>query len=124
MFSGLILLLACASDLQHKFIEYEVFEFKIENSNNEIFTGIYDLDSFFLWIFYQDQVLSTMQQKLDCLCERLNSVKDQSGANADLPFHEVLGSDKTKFVDCGCWLCDEHHNLFNKLTVRIHFITS
>ncbi|XP_015875922.3 uncharacterized protein LOC107412625 isoform X2 [Ziziphus jujuba] len=64
----------------------------------------------------RDQVLSTMQQKLDCLCERLNSVKDQSGANADLPFHEVLGSDKTKFVDCGCWLCDEHHNLFNKLT--------
>ncbi|KAF3452572.1 hypothetical protein FNV43_RR03005 [Rhamnella rubrinervis] len=72
----------------------------------------------------RDQVLSGMQQKLDCLCEQLNNVKDHSGTgdmsmsfikNAGLPLDQALGSDNTTFVDCGCWLCDQHHDLFNRL---------
>lgn len=69
-----------------------------------------------------------MQQKLDCLCEQLSNVKDSSRTgdmsmslrkDEELPFDQLLGSDKTKFVDCGCWLCDQHHNLFNRLAVRL-----
>lgn len=76
-------------------------------------------------------MLSSMQQKLDCLCEQLNNVKEHSGTrdmsmsfikNAELPFDQALGSDNTKFVDCGCWLCDQHHNLFNRLAVRLNQI--
>ncbi|XP_062083979.1 uncharacterized protein LOC133790383 [Humulus lupulus] len=60
---------------------------------------------------FRDQVLSSMQQKLDSLCEQLSNVKDYSGAG-DI---EVFGSDKNKLVSCGCSLCDQHHTLFNKL---------
>ncbi|PON89233.1 inactive rhomboid protein [Trema orientale] len=69
---------------------------------------------------FRDRVLSSMQQKLDNLCEQLNNVKDHpeteniSLSSIKLPDNEVFGPDKTKFVDCGCWLCDQHHNLFNK----------
>ncbi|KAL5567186.1 hypothetical protein UlMin_030350 [Ulmus minor] len=64
----------------------------------------------------RDEVLSSMQKKLDTLCEQLNNVKDYSAnKSVNLPVHEVFGSDKPKFVDCGCWLCDQHHELFHKL---------
>ncbi|KAM6578785.1 hypothetical protein CsatB_030622 [Cannabis sativa] len=62
-------------------------------------------------VAFRDQVLSSMQQKLDCLCEQLINVKDYSGIGGI----EVFGSDKNKLVSCGCSLCDQHHNLFNKL---------
>ena len=62
----------------------------------------------------QDQVLSSMQQKLDCLCEQLNN------KNMELPQIDVFGSEKTKFVDCGCCLCDQHHDMFNRLAVSAH----
>ncbi|EXB48387.1 hypothetical protein L484_007965 [Morus notabilis] len=53
----------------------------------------------------RDQVLSSMQQKLDSLCEQLNN------KNMELSEIDVFGSDKTKFVDCGCCLCDQHHDM-------------
>lgn len=83
---------------------------------------------------FQDQVLFTMQQKLDNLCEQLYYVKQQQGNMANISFNEKteslngksespppsesFGSDKINFVDCGCWLCDQHHNLLNGLAVR------
>ncbi|EOA20621.1 hypothetical protein CARUB_v10000933mg [Capsella rubella] len=64
----------------------------------------------------RDQVLSSMQQKLDDLCQQLNLVKDQSAAGSKVSDHDALqstlkekfGSERINFVDCGCWLCDQH----------------
>ncbi|CAA7039874.1 unnamed protein product [Microthlaspi erraticum] len=66
----------------------------------------------------RDQLLSSMQQKLDGLCQELNLAKDQSGNGAKVldhgdvqsAFKGNFGSEKVKFVDCGCWLCDQHHH--------------
>ncbi|XP_010453345.1 PREDICTED: uncharacterized protein LOC104735281 [Camelina sativa] len=67
----------------------------------------------------RDQVLSSMQQKLDDLCQQLNLVKDQSGTGTKVSDHdddlqptfkEKFGSERINFVDCGCWLCDQHHH--------------
>ncbi|KAG5403127.1 hypothetical protein IGI04_009246 [Brassica rapa subsp. trilocularis] len=67
----------------------------------------------------RDQLLSCMQQKLDNLCQQLSLTKDQSGdgskvvdLDGDLQqtFKEKFGSEKVKFVECGCWLCDQHHH--------------
>ncbi|ESQ41232.1 hypothetical protein EUTSA_v10013519mg [Eutrema salsugineum] len=66
----------------------------------------------------RDHVLSSMQQKLDDLCQQLNLAKDQSGNAFKVSDHDDLqstftenfGSEKVKFVDCGCWLCDQHHH--------------
>jgi len=68
--------------------------------------------------FFQDQLLSSMQQKLDDLCHELNLAKDQSGAVSKVSDHdypqsalkEKFGSERINFVDCGCWLCDQHHH--------------
>lgn len=59
-----------------------------------------------------------MQQKLDDLCQELHLVKDQSGTLSKVLDHDDLrstpkekfGSEKITFVDCGCWLCDQHHH--------------
>ncbi|KAM1806011.1 hypothetical protein ACFX11_029206 [Malus domestica] len=70
----------------------------------------------------RDQILSSMQQKLDSLCEQMNNIKDHSGTlvpstleSAELQCNESFGSHKIKFVDCGCWLCDQHRDLPNGL---------
>ncbi|KAK1586708.1 hypothetical protein Q3G72_005334 [Acer saccharum] len=68
---------------------------------------------------FRDQVLLSMQQKLDNLCEQLYFVKDQPGIKANVSSNgkaeslidESFGQDKINFVDCGCWLCDQHHDL-------------
>ena len=71
---------------------------------------------------FQDQVLLSMQQKLDSLCEQVNSIKDQPDMllikNVLLPSSEVFASDKLKLVGCGCRLCDQHLGLSNDLMVR------
>lgn len=69
----------------------------------------------------RDQVLSRMQQKLDDLCDQLSSINNQAGTkgnasfnnnkNLELPCNDVFGCDKIKFVDCGCWHCDQHQDL-------------
>lgn len=66
-----------------------------------------------------------MQQKLDNMCEQIDIVRDHSDGGiettfikrAGSPCNEAFGSDAVKFVDCGCWLCDQHRDL----EVRIHF---
>ncbi|OAY30210.1 uncharacterized protein LOC110631200 [Manihot esculenta] len=68
----------------------------------------------------RDQVLSSMQQKLDDLCEQVSSIKNNavSEANASLnnnvesPSVDAFGCDTIKFIDCSCWHCDRHQNLF------------
>lgn len=43
----------------------------------------------------QDQILASMQEKLDCLCEQVNVIKDQAEPTT------ALGTSE-------CWLCDQH----------------
>ncbi|XP_044506080.1 uncharacterized protein LOC123225844 [Mangifera indica] len=70
-----------------------------------------------------DQVLLSMQQKLDSLCEELYCAKDLKEMKANMPSQgkeesapgETFGDDKINFVECGCWLCDQHHHLFDGL---------
>ncbi|KAE9585971.1 hypothetical protein Lal_00010160 [Lupinus albus] len=66
----------------------------------------------------RDEVLLSMQQKLDDLCEQLNSsTKELSPAGTkgeEMQLTETFGTEKIKFVDCGCWHCEEHSGLFNE----------
>ncbi|KAF5454753.1 hypothetical protein F2P56_024397 [Juglans regia] len=69
----------------------------------------------------RDQVLSSMQQKLDIFCEEVNNVRDHSGAlgkmaatiNAEFSCNKAFGFESIKFVDCGCWLYDQHCDIYN-----------
>ena len=66
----------------------------------------------------QDEVLSSMQDKLDNLCEQMVSIKGQGAKDSEEKSNE-FGGDKIKFVDCGCWHCDEHYQeLFGGSMVR------
>lgn len=66
-----------------------------------------------------------MQQKLDNLCEQVNSSKENSPAatkDSELKLDdEAFGTEKIKFVDCGCWHCERHSPFFNESMVRIPF---
>ncbi|XP_057452482.1 uncharacterized protein LOC130744310 isoform X2 [Lotus japonicus] len=66
----------------------------------------------------RDQVLSSMQQKLDNLCEQVNTSKENSPAaikDSELKLDdEAFGTEKIKFVDCGCWHCERHSPFFNE----------
>lgn len=70
-------------------------------------------------------MLSSMQQKLDNLCEQVNSSKEDTIAvtnklstkDEELQLGETFGTERIKFVDCGCWHCEQHHN---ELMVRTH----
>jgi hypothetical protein len=74
-------------------------------------------------------VLSSMQQKLDSLCEQVNTARDHLGGKGEMAFtknvesscNDAFGSDHITFVDCGCWFCDQHRVLYNGLAVRIYF---
>ncbi|KAG6570380.1 hypothetical protein SDJN03_29295, partial [Cucurbita argyrosperma subsp. sororia] len=71
----------------------------------------------------RDQVLLSMQQKLEDLFNQVNLDEDQSGGekdmalrkDADLADSGVFGHGKIKFVDCGCWLCDQHLDSLGRL---------
>ncbi|KAG2334209.1 hypothetical protein Bca52824_005389 [Brassica carinata] len=77
----------------------------------------------------RDQLLSGMQQKLDALCKQLNHTKDQSGNGSKVvdldddlqsAFKEKFGSENVKkIVECGCWLCDQHHHSSPSLQVCV-----
>ncbi|KAK2970987.1 hypothetical protein RJ640_029541 [Escallonia rubra] len=60
-----------------------------------------------LCLCLQDQVLSSMQEKLENLCEQVNYFRDQS--------ETVVGMSFTKNDDigCGCRLCDHHQPASN-----------
>ncbi|AES67714.2 hypothetical protein MtrunA17_Chr2g0329061 [Medicago truncatula] len=70
----------------------------------------------------RDQLLSSMQEKLDNLCEQFNSSKENTVAavnklstkDGELQLDETFGSERIKFVDCGCWHCDEHSSFCNE----------
>ncbi|KAM3693247.1 hypothetical protein ACJW30_08G151800 [Castanea mollissima] len=67
----------------------------------------------------QNHGLSSVQQKLDKMCEQVDIVRDHSDGGVETTFikragspcKEAFGSDAVKFVDCGCWLCDQHRDL-------------
>ncbi|QCE09166.1 hypothetical protein DEO72_LG10g385 [Vigna unguiculata] len=67
----------------------------------------------------RDQVLSSMQQKLDTLCELVNNSKEYSATkkscdkDVELQLNETFGTEKVKPVDCGCWHCEQHSAFFN-----------
>ncbi|KAF8041161.1 hypothetical protein BT93_B3168 [Corymbia citriodora subsp. variegata] len=71
----------------------------------------------------RDQILSSMQQKLDNLCQQVHNAKDREGngteasvaKNLGFPFDATFESNGIEFVDCGCWLCDQHHKQFGGL---------
>ncbi|KAG2244785.1 hypothetical protein Bca4012_024312 [Brassica carinata] len=59
----------------------------------------------------RDQVLSGMQQKLDDLCQQLTLAKvSDHDDDLESKFKEKFGSENVKFLECGCWLCDQHHH--------------
>lgn len=64
----------------------------------------------------QDQVLSSMQQKVDNLCEQLINSGEQKGTKAK----RNVESPSKKFDDCDCWICDQHLEQFK---VRIGIMT-
>ncbi|XVF19232.1 hypothetical protein REPUB_Repub11eG0092300 [Reevesia pubescens] len=52
----------------------------------------------------RDQAISSMQQKVDNLYQQLNNVETK----VESPSNETFGSGSVKFIDCGCWICDQH----------------
>ncbi|KAK7325052.1 hypothetical protein VNO77_29101 [Canavalia gladiata] len=70
----------------------------------------------------RDQLLSSMQQKLDNFCELVNSsiehsatpISEPSTNDRELQSNEAFGPEKIKFVDCGCWHCEQHSAFFNE----------
>ncbi|KAG8471591.1 hypothetical protein CXB51_036246 [Gossypium anomalum] len=64
----------------------------------------------------RDEVLSSMQQKVDNLCEQLNNgeEKPRIGAKIEVgtPLNETFGSGSMKVDDCGCWICYQHREQF------------
>ncbi|KAL9322932.1 hypothetical protein ACSQ67_010985 [Phaseolus vulgaris] len=70
----------------------------------------------------RDQVLSSMQQKLDTLCELVNNSKEYSTTamenscdkDGELQLNETFGIEKVKLVDCGCWHCEQHSASVNE----------
>ena len=72
-------------------------------------------------------MLSSMQQKLDSLCDQLSNINSQAGTKANASLNsktveppDAFGCDKIKFVGCGCWHCDQHQDLLAGLMVRIN----
>lgn len=71
-------------------------------------------------------MLSSMQQKLDDLCEQLSSIKNHTGSqpntssvkNVESLANNAFGCDQIRFIDCGCWHCDHHQEIFAGLMVR------
>ncbi|KAG4113373.1 hypothetical protein ERO13_D13G219700v2 [Gossypium hirsutum] len=64
----------------------------------------------------RDEVLSSMQQKVDNLCEQLNNGEEKPiiGAKIEVgtPLNETFGSGSMKVDDCGCWICYQHREQF------------
>ncbi|CAL0332475.1 unnamed protein product [Lupinus luteus] len=68
----------------------------------------------------RDRMLLSMQQKLDDLGEELKSTtKETSPAitkGEEMQLTKTFGTEKMKFVGCGCWHCEQHSDLFNEST--------
>ncbi|KAK7402218.1 hypothetical protein VNO78_14304 [Psophocarpus tetragonolobus] len=65
----------------------------------------------------RDQVLLSMQQKLDSLCELVSSNSKEHSINnkSREKDGELQLNERIKFVECGCWHCEEHCAFFNEV---------
>ncbi|KAJ1412397.1 hypothetical protein SESBI_20518 [Sesbania bispinosa] len=117
---GLTLEQALAWDLfppVHRFLIVAVIGVAVSQSNKD--NQIWQLKKA---VELRDQVLSSMQEKLDNLCEQVSSSKENSIAainkvstkDGEVQLDETFGTEKIKFVDCGCWHCEEHYAFFNE----------
>ncbi|KAK8649717.1 hypothetical protein V6N13_139382 [Hibiscus sabdariffa] len=61
------------------------------------------------WVEQRDEVLSSMQQKVDNLCEQLNNAEEKPGTRGKT---DVDSSWNETFDDCGCWICHQHREQF------------
>ncbi|KAL5725933.1 hypothetical protein ACHQM5_009016 [Ranunculus cassubicifolius] len=70
----------------------------------------------------RDQVLLSMQQKLDNLCDQMNNMKERPeitdndnscDTNGEFQFSNCFQSNKSKHLSCDCCSCDHHQDLFN-----------
>ncbi|XP_042479832.1 uncharacterized protein LOC122060797 [Macadamia integrifolia] len=74
-------------------------------------------------VHLRDQVLSSMQQKLDDLCNQMNTMKDRPEHEVNLSFtnnkkilyNNDIQLDDTTISPCGCQLCYEHRDSSNGL---------
>ncbi|KAJ6387837.1 hypothetical protein OIU77_026410 [Salix suchowensis] len=81
-----------------------------ENADTELFSQIQR---------FLDEVLSSMDQKLDNLCDQINTINKQEEIKAN----DAFGGDRIEFVDRGSWHCYEHQEhvagLMGKSAVRM-----
>lgn len=56
-----------------------------------------------------------MDQKLDNLCDQINTINNQEEIKAN----DAFGGDRIEFVDRGSWHCYEHQEHVAGLMVRI-----
>ncbi|KAJ6346667.1 hypothetical protein OIU76_003366 [Salix suchowensis] len=92
-----------------------------ENVDTELFSQIQRfLVVAALWsCCCRDEVLSSMDQKLDNLCDQINTINKQEEIKAN----DAFGGDRIEFVDRGSWHCYEHQEhvagLMGKSAVRM-----
>ncbi|GMH00073.1 hypothetical protein Nepgr_001912 [Nepenthes gracilis] len=74
----------------------------------------------------RDEILSSMQQKLDNLCEQMNNTNDPDLSAAKIvkvSLSEASEPNKPEFVCTDCWLCDQHRSqssdLLGNSTVKV-----
>ncbi|GMI84134.1 hypothetical protein HRI_002082700 [Hibiscus trionum] len=64
----------------------------------------------------RNEVLSSMQQKVDNLCEQLNNTDEKPGTSAktdvESSWNGTFGSGNVQVDDCGCWICHQHQEQF------------
>ncbi|KAH9623915.1 hypothetical protein KSS87_002308 [Heliosperma pusillum] len=76
----------------------------------------------------RDQILMSMQQKLDNLCEEMNYIKEQSQDMAapcasktmDFSSAEASFPCNSDSICTDCWLCDQHRAQLNDLSGNSH----
>lgn len=75
----------------------------------------------------QDEILMSMQQKLDDLCEQMNCMKDQSqevtelsaSKNLDFSSRRLSFPGKSDSICTDCWFCDQRRVELDDLSVRL-----
>lgn len=68
----------------------------------------------------RDQVLLSMQQKLDDLCEQVSFIKDQPQTVSDFSAPKIAYFSSSNSICTDCWHCDQHRAQLNDLSVNPH----